>query len=142
MRTHVLLVFICMHACTHAFTHACTQVCLYMLHDDDFELQAYDFVDWEWHQNAAWRHRLEPLMFFVVASSFIWQLAHVLLISFACGMYHAYLVPLGWPDYSSQLNSAFGMVTTCLSLLLVFRTNSEWVAPVPCHSSSNPSKQH
>eukprot|EP00197_Chlamydomonas_leiostraca_P011007 CAMPEP_0202885580 /NCGR_PEP_ID=MMETSP1391-20130828/41735_1 /ASSEMBLY_ACC=CAM_ASM_000867 /TAXON_ID=1034604 /ORGANISM="Chlamydomonas leiostraca, Strain SAG 11-49" /LENGTH=705 /DNA_ID=CAMNT_0049568831 /DNA_START=42 /DNA_END=2159 /DNA_ORIENTATION=+ len=88
--------------------------------------KAFDFIDWQWHQNAAWRHRLEPFVFFVVASGFVWQLAHVFMISIFCGLYHIYLVPMGWPNFSSQLNSAFGMVTTCLSLLLVFRTNSSY----------------
>lgn len=48
----------------------------------------------------------------------------VLVISLLVGWYHAWLVPKGWPRSSPQLNVAMGMITTCLSLLLVFRTNS------------------
>jgi predicted membrane chloride channel (bestrophin family) len=49
----------------------------------------------------------------------------VLVVSILVGLYHEWLVPLGWPKSNPQLNTAMGMVTTCLSLLLVFRTNSE-----------------
>ncbi|KAL6750126.1 Bestrophin, RFP-TM, chloride channel-domain-containing protein [Haematococcus lacustris] len=88
--------------------------------------KAYDFNDWEWHKNAAWRHRMEPWTFFLVASGFVWQLAHVLIASIIVGLYHEMLVPLGAPHANSQLTNAMGMVTGCLSLLLVFRTNSSY----------------
>ncbi|GFH32333.1 uncharacterized protein HaLaN_31540, partial [Haematococcus lacustris] len=53
--------------------------------------KAYDFNDWEWHKNAAWRHRMEPWTFFLVASGFVWQLAHVLIASIIVGLYHEML---------------------------------------------------
>ncbi|EFJ42233.1 hypothetical protein VOLCADRAFT_97657 [Volvox carteri f. nagariensis] len=88
------------------------------IHASLFEDKVFSHDDWRKHRSAAWRHRIEPFVFFRVAIGFFWQLALVVVISVVRDRDQALS--------SSRLSTPFTMITFALSLLLVFKTNSSY----------------
>ncbi|KAG2444082.1 hypothetical protein HYH02_009024 [Chlamydomonas schloesseri] len=91
-----------------------------------FEDRVYGHDDWTKHRNAAWRHRIEPVVFARVAVGFGWQLLLVFLVSIAVGLIHTFVPGHEKVLAGTHLTTPFTMITFALSLLLVFKTNSSY----------------
>ncbi|KAG2436782.1 hypothetical protein HXX76_006306 [Chlamydomonas incerta] len=96
------------------------------VHATLFEDRVYGHEDWTKHRNAAWRHRIEPVVFARVAVGFGWQLLLVFLVSIGVGLVHTFVPGHDSILAGTHLTTPFTMITFALSLLLVFRTNSSY----------------
>ncbi|GIL73889.1 hypothetical protein Vretimale_5022 [Volvox reticuliferus] len=96
------------------------------IHAALFEDKVFGHDDWNKHRSAAWRHRIEPTVFFRVAVGFAWQLGAVALVSGGVGVLHILLHGRDTFLSNSHLATPFSMITFALSLLLVFKTNSSY----------------
>ncbi|GIL49208.1 hypothetical protein Vafri_5346 [Volvox africanus] len=96
------------------------------IHAALFEDKVFGHDDWNKHRSAAWRHRIEPTVFFRVAVGFSWQLAAVALVSGGVGLLHVLLHGRDSFLSNPHLATPFSMITFALSLLLVFKTNSSY----------------
>ncbi|KXZ53819.1 hypothetical protein GPECTOR_6g737 [Gonium pectorale] len=81
----------------------------------------FNHTEWKRHRNAAWRHRVQPVLFMRVAGGFWWQLSYSFAVSLAVGLYHTHN---GTGSASSKWAVPFNLTTFALSLLLVFRPNA------------------
>ncbi|PNW85928.1 hypothetical protein CHLRE_03g199652v5 [Chlamydomonas reinhardtii] len=77
------------------------------VHATLFEDRVYGHDDWTKHRNAAWRHRIEPVVFARVAVGFGWQLLLVFLVSIAVGLVYTFVPGLDTRLAGAQLTTPF-----------------------------------